>query len=58
LLRRYFLSTDHKVIGLLHGFGAINFITTIVQLRASMSWFGLPFFVWAPGIQVTDAFCR
>jgi cytochrome c oxidase subunit 1 len=29
-------------------FGAINFITTIVQLRApGMTWFRLPFFVWA-----------
>jgi cytochrome c oxidase subunit 1 len=28
--------------------GAINFITTIVQLRApGMTWFRLPFFVWA-----------
>jgi len=28
--------------------GAVNFITTIVQLRApGMSWFRLPFFVWA-----------
>jgi cytochrome c oxidase subunit 1 len=28
--------------------GALNFITTVVQLRApGMSWFRLPFFVWA-----------
>src|SRR5688572_27746308 len=28
--------------------GAVNFITTIVQLRApGMTWFRLPFFVWA-----------
>src|SRR6185503_17787111 len=28
--------------------GAINFITTIIQLRANgLSWFRLPFFVWA-----------
>ena len=28
--------------------GAMNFITTIVQLRApGLTWFRLPFFVWA-----------
>ena len=34
--------------------GALNFITTIVQLRApGMTWFRLPFFVWA---QLVTAF--